>query len=340
MGRDPDAWSAICRHWMGETPLVVLPHESVGLSGAPVFAVTAAADSFILKPFGERTPRRHADWVHGLMRHCRAAGVTEVPTVICRDDGTSILEKDGCLWELVERVPGRAVPRPTAAQLAAAARVLARIHRAAASLPGDGPRRGRSPGMDRRVSQARRLLSRPWTCSDAGCDLAAVADRMHRASAIVSGGQAVGIARAAAVEPPPLMLQPVLRDVWYEHVLFVGDRVAGVVDWHAAGIDTPATDIARLVGSWPLDAWARETFIAAYETERPLTAEERDVIPFLQAAGVVCAVDHWFRWMLEEGRTFADMPRVLARLDGLIAALPGALADLAAVGGDARPKLD
>lgn len=340
MSRDPDALAAICRHWMAAAPLAVVLHESGGLSGAPVFAVTAAAGGFILKPFGATTSRAHADWVHRLMQHCRAAGAIEVPAVMCRDDGSSILETDGRLWELVERMPGRAVPRPTRPQVMAAARALGRIHAAAAALPGDPPRVERSPGMQRRVWQARRMLARPWTSIDTGLGPAAVVDRMHRAAAMVTGGRAIGIAHAAVVEPRPMMLQAVLRDVWYEHVLFDGDRVAGIVDWHAAGIDTPATDIARLAGSWALDGSMRESFMAAYEMERPLPASERDAVPFLHAAGVVCAIDNWFRWILEDAKTFADMPRVLARIDGLIATLPEALDDLARVAGDGRLKLD
>lgn len=44
-------------------------------------------------------------------------------------------------------------------------------------------------------------------------------------------------------------LQPCIRDIWHDHVLFDGDRVTGLIDFGAMQIDTPATDIARLVGS-------------------------------------------------------------------------------------------
>ena len=44
-------------------------------------------------------------------------------------------------------------------------------------------------------------------------------------------------------------VQPCLRDVWHDHVLFVGDAVSGIVDPAAARTDTVAADISRLVGS-------------------------------------------------------------------------------------------
>ena len=132
-----------------------------------------------------------------------------------------------------------------------------------------------------------------------------------------------------------------LRDVWADHVIFApgsAARVAGIVDLHAAGIDTPATDVARLAGSWrpprrphkvdPAAAWPEA--VAAYEAVRPLSAAERAVVPFLDAAGVICGLDNWFRWTLEEGRSFPDEAAALARIDRLLDRLPAAVGWLAA----------
>jgi|694.fasta_scaffold61802_2 Ser/Thr protein kinase RdoA (MazF antagonist) len=106
--------------------------------------------------------------------------------------------------------------------------------------------------------------------------------------------------------------------------------VAGIVDYHAAGIDTPATDLARLLGSWrrPPAAASPELWpeaLAAYEAVRPLTATERALVPWLHATGVVVGLDNWFRWTLEEGRRFAAPGHVLGRIDRLSSQLPGAL---------------
>ena len=69
-----------------------------------------------------------------------------------------------------------------------------------------------------------------------------------------------------------LNLQPCLRDIWHDHVLFTGDKVTGMIDFGAVDIDTPATDIARLVGSLVGDdAAGWQSGIAAYSDVRPLT---------------------------------------------------------------------
>jgi Ser/Thr protein kinase RdoA (MazF antagonist) len=43
-------------------------------------------------------------------------------------------------------------------------------------------------------------------------------------------------------------LQPCVRDLRRDHVLISGREVAGVVDFGAADVDTPAVDLARLFG--------------------------------------------------------------------------------------------
>jgi homoserine kinase type II len=140
----------------------------------------------------------------------------------------------------------------------------------------------------------------------------------------------------------------VFRDVWADHVFF--DRkqpalVTGFIDLHAAGVDTPATDIARLLGSWkspwPGDGgWATrwEPAIAAYENLRPLSAAERKAVPLFHASAVVLGLDNWFRWVLEEGRSF-PVAAALGRVDWLLNGLPEALQALSSAGVPAGASL-
>jgi hypothetical protein len=48
-------------------------------------------------------------------------------------------------------------------------------------------------------------------------------------------------------------------------------------------------------------------------------------VPWLHATGVIFGLDNWFRWTLEERRTFPDAGRVRERIDRLVAALGSAL---------------
>ncbi len=333
--------------WLGSEPVAISPLGGSGFSGAGVFVVQPASGArFVLKNFAPTTPLSHAAWVHELMRHLRACGVTTVPRVmpleaeggpaLDRASATLAADRSGTLWELIAWIPGAARATPGLVEVARALAELARLHQAAATLPGAPPRVEPSPGVARRIDQARRMQAAPWRRLEhtASCRPAAVLhERLLRAVEIFEthGGDRA-LARLTATAAIPVVTQPVLRDVWSDHVLFADDgSVAGFIDFHAAGRDTPATDLARLLGSWPPDdhrgpgpeRW--QEAIAAYEAVRPLAPEERTLIPWLHATGVICGLENWFRWLFIEGRTFADMRRVAERIDRLIQRLPTAL---------------
>ena len=240
---------------------------------------------------------------------------------------------------MIAFVEGSPVTRPTGEQAAAAMRVLARIH---GTVPGQ-PEAGDSSAIAQRVEAARRLLERPWhsllpaSRAGGGSRLErAVWERLPRAIDAIAGSRSqAALATIAGLQPRSVLRQWVLRDVWHDHVLYDPadpDRVAGIVDYHASGRDTPATDVARLLGSWidpgavSPDWWSRR--VAAYEAIRPLPEADRRIVPFLAATGVVFGLDHWCRWILEEGRQFGATAEVEQRLDRLVGALPIAVETL------------
>jgi Ser/Thr protein kinase RdoA (MazF antagonist) len=348
----PASITTVFRRWSAAAPVSVAPLGAAGFSGSQLFVVDLpdSPGRFLLKSFHAGASVEHARFVHGLVRHLRTEGIVEVPEVIPTVDGdTVVIDADGRLWELARFMPGVAVPCPAPAQAAAATTALARLHLAAASLPGSPPRSHVSPGVDRRIEHARRLLAQPWQARRAAWSQAAreampsgscmaVDARAGSAIEILSecGGEPF-LARVATLCPDSCMLQPVLRDVWCDHVLFADaahDDVTAIVDLHAAGVDTPATDLARLMGSWDdssgserqslPDRW--QVAMAAYDRVRPLSRQEAVLIPFLHATGIVLGLDNWFRWILEEHRDFPDARRMLARIDRLLAQLPGAIA--------------
>lgn len=348
----PAQLAALCRRWSPAAPVRVAPLGVQGFSGSPVFVVDFpdTPGQFVLKSFHAAASREHATFVHQLVRHVRDDGVTQVPEVMLTLDGdTVVTDAEGRLWELSRFMPGVAVPCPTPSQAAAAATALARLHLSAASLPGHLPRLHVSPGVERRIERSRQLLAQPWTARrDAWSRAArlwmpadvstALAARVAAAIEIFAASDGNPfLARVATLRPNGCLLQPVLRDVWCDHVLFADrahDAVTAIIDLHAAGIDTPATDLARLAGSWdPLPKDDRRPLIerwheavAAYHRVRPLSREEAALIPLLHATGVVFGIDNWFRWTCEQRREFPDTQKMLDRLDRLLAALPGAFA--------------
>ncbi len=333
----------LARRWFPTGPIAVAALTAEGFSGSPLYRVETIAGPHVLKAYAAGTPLPRTHFVHAVMRHLRASGISEVPLLrVLPDDGSLTGDDTGQVWEMQGLIAGESIAQPAPAQARSALALLARVHLAAARLPENPPDVGLSPGIARRIEQARGMLTRPWAelhhNSAASCesDLAhVISSSLARASAVLDETDAAAIVAAvAALDPGPLRRQTVLRDVWAPHVLFAhrdSDRTVGLVDYHAAGLDTPATDLARLLGSWAVEAgfsalasW--EPAIDAYEALRPLRESERQLVPFLAASGVVFGLDNWFRWIFEQGRRFPDSAAVAARIDALAAALPAALA--------------
>lgn len=350
---DDRAARSVVKAWWGELPCDLAPLPGSGFSGAAVWQVQTPTGRFVLKGLPAGMPPERAAWVHRLMLHLRAAGCGEVPAVVRTAAGATLApDQSGRMWELVAFAPGGPTSTPTPAQATAAMEALARVHLAAAALPRPTPDAG--PGLPRRLDRVRRLIGDPWrtrrprlTPPAASTDLASgMRERLDRAIATfaaVEGDRA--LAAFARWRPPTLPVQPVLRDVWADHVFFVHDRVTGFIDLHAAGCDTPATDLARLLGSWTspwpgTGGWATRwgPALAAYQGVRVLSAAERRVLPLLHASTVVLGLDNWFQWVLEEGRSF-PAPAALDRVDRLLLGLAEACRELAQTGTaiDAEP---
>lgn len=314
-------------------------------SGADVVRLDDAgvAGGIVLKSF-PAARRPHVAWVHGLMIHLRGAGCLEVPEVVRNRDGETIVaDCRGRIWEGVRFVPGLATAAPTAAQARAATLAAARLHVAAASWRAAVPTNAVPAAVTRRVDQARHMLAEPWQPrrGDGGGAVgelhAKMAARLERATMIARDLELDAVLRDVAARAElPTPVQAVVRDLWSGHVLYDVDdpgRVAGIVDYQAAAVDTAATDLARLLGSWRriagasvLDAW--RDAVDAYESIRPLTAGERDLVPWLDATATVFALDNWFRWVLAEGRRFEGPARIVERVDRLLDQLPDAAARL------------
>lgn len=108
------------------------------------------------------------------------------------------------------------------------------------------------------------------------------------------------------IQPKPVQLHFVLRDVWSDHILFTADQVTGIIDFGAARIDEPATDVSRLLGSLePLDASRWLMGWQAYHAVLPHVELER--VRVLDRAGTLLAAVQWLQWLVIEPRQF-DVP--------------------------------
>ena len=219
-------------------------------------------------------------YIHQLMDQARAAGLAFVPRIERTLDQSLHVELGERWWELAEWLPGRADFReqPNTARLEAACIALAQFHCAWEPHTSLG---GLCPAIQRRVD-ARRiwqdLRNTGWSPRAAAAEGDPVYPLIGRALPVLEHW--LGLVPGWLLPWTKLRwpLQPCLCDVWHEHLLFEGDRLAGLVDFGSIKLDHVAVDLARLLGSLVEDdeaGWRHG--LAAYRAIRPLSACEADL---------------------------------------------------------------
>jgi homoserine kinase type II len=299
-----------------------------GLSGAKFWRIVAPRGALFLRrwPVEHPTPERLV-FIHAVLQHAESRGMKILPVPIATTAGMTFVGHDGHLWELAPWLPGTAdfEESPRVEQLRAAMRALAEFHLAVADFP-----RLSAPGSAGGLPAVSHRLTRLHELQDGGIETLhrAITDTTwpelaplaRRLVAELPRVVPLAIARLASLTDVPLPLQPCIRDVWHDHVLFDGDTVTGLVDFGAVQFDTPATDVARLLGSLVGDdpiGW--RDGLAAYSTMRPLTDQESLAVFALDTAGTILAGCNWVRWIYVEGRRFECSSRVKSRLTNLAA---------------------
>jgi Ser/Thr protein kinase RdoA (MazF antagonist) len=212
---------------------------------------------------------------------------------------------------------------PTDRKLRAALATLARFHLLAETARGQAGSYGPPPGILERRRLMQRLLSGEaqqirQAVSENPSGLAGRAQTVLEQFAHVAPRGAAMLDRAIA----PVDLQPCIRDIWHDHILYTGDEVTGIIDFGALRTDCVSGDIARLLGSLVGDCaegWA--VGLDAYSRVRPLSRQECQLVETLDATNVILSGMNWLRWIYLENRRFEDISPIVVRLDLLIARL-------------------
>jgi Ser/Thr protein kinase RdoA (MazF antagonist) len=235
--------------------------------------------------------------------------------------GATYVEEGEHLWELTHWLPGTADyhANPNRARLTAAMRVLARFHDLAkrykwrtAPAPSIEDRQRRIKGMRAKgLSVIEQSLGTPL-----GNEIDDRAARLLTVAGKALQRQSLAEALAAA---PQLVLQPAIRDVHHEHVLFTGDEVTGLIDFGALRIDTPLVDVARLVGSLVGDDQESRRFaLDAYSELRPLSEADCRLIDVLDESGLVLGALNWLIWLYGERRDMGPVGPIVERIEHIL----------------------
>ena len=244
-----------------------------------------------------------------MLAHAAGNGIDFVPVPVTSDSAATSVAYDNSLWELAPWMPGVAAERGSLEKLLVAVKALARFHQATADFPmaefpTAGEPRGRSPAIAHRRQQLEQAIATDWRelAGRAARESSNPTTRQLLETLSVLLPPALHEARERLIEigEPEVPLQPIIRDARREHFLFTGEgagaAVSGLVDFGAMTIDTPAVDLARLLGEWAggdRRMWRAATEV--YDAKRP----SMRLLEALDASGVALSAANWITWIAE-----------------------------------------
>ncbi len=303
-----------------------------GFSGARFWRIETAQGRLCLRrwPAEHPTPDR-LRFIHAVLQHAVANRFDRLPVPVRTADGNTFTELAGALWQLEPWMPGTASSAfgPAPRKIRAAMTTLAEFHQATVSFPAPPTSSVVSPGIQMRRRRLRSLLGGHASQIEARIaagggwpEVRRQATELLRLFRLAATAGAERLEAAAGVR---VRLQPCLRDIWSQHVLFVGHRVTALIDFGALRYESVAADVARLLGSLALDdsrGW-REG-LQAYETVRPLSVDEKRLLAAFDQSTVLLAGMNWIEWIFWEKRQFEDPAAVQQRLEQILTRLAAA----------------
>jgi homoserine kinase type II len=241
----------------------------------------------------------------------RNAGLSFVPRIFEFNNQKTVIRHDNANWDIAEWMPGKADFHSNSKieRLIDACEALKQLHY---SWSSESAMRFQFITQGQSINVAYRILmlSNPLfyslknTINDP--TWRSVTDHIERAR--------VPVLRRLEAWQKPMPLQWCIRDIWHDHILFDGDRVTGIIDYGTVRIDTPATDVARMLGDLVGDRRDLWELGASQFPDYP-----RDLILALDLAGTLGSAIHWLRQWSEHGslptRGMERLMRILRRLE-------------------------
>ena len=305
---------------------------SGGFSGAGVFKAETATAGYCLRrwPVGPTSAARVLA-IHQLLTLAKGRGVTTVPVPLKSDSGATLAEVDGEFWQLEPWMPGDSdfLAKPNDERLKSAMTQLARFHNTVRDwVPTDGVEQWFQPASNKTcqtiVNRIRMIDSYVSSIADFEKALARESDTRFRDAgvriALLFRSAHSGVKRElSGVEGLSVPLQPCIRDLWHDHLLFQGDELSGIVDFGAMATDSVTCDLSRLLGSLFGDdsaAWQRG--IGHYESVRTLTEVEHRLLRPLDQSSVLLSGMTWLKRRYVLRNTPTDLSRVCDRMESII----------------------
>ena len=253
-------------------PLQHLKACAGGIENTNYFADTDGGD-YVLTLF-ERLSFEQLPFYLQLMKHLAERAIP-VPNPAPDKNGHILHRLKGKPAAVVNKLRGASELVPTLAHCANVGQTLARMHLA---------------GQDFNLSQPN-LRGLPWW----NATLPAVLPHVSAGQrSLLLSELAFQNHIAATSAYKALPTGTVHGDLFRDNVMFEGDVLTGFFDFYFAGCDTFLFDIGVCLNDWCVDlptgqheAARAEAFLTAYQAVRPLTAQERALLPAMARAGAL-----------------------------------------------------
>ncbi|MCA9071349.1 MAG: phosphotransferase, partial [Planctomycetaceae bacterium] len=305
------------------------PDTAEGFSGASIYRLETDAGVFCLRgwPAGG-LPKVRILGLHCLLKHVFAAGVAQVAVPVPALNGETLVTCNNQNWQLEPWMPGQADfwKSPSDQRLKNAMACLASFHRATRDYIDPSSARtwfnchqqAVSPAIVERLGYLRDWQSEKLQHLDCRLPLVEYSELRELGSELAFLFRRIADLVGKQLELLSRLrfpLQPCLRDVWHDHLLFTGDQVTGLIDASACRYENIATDLSRLLGSLIADdrnAW--ELALREYETYRRLTDNERSLVQALDQSGVLLSGMAWLDRLILKNEQVAHFSKVMDRL--------------------------
>lgn len=243
-----------------------------------------------------------------------------MPAITKNRHGGSFTSDGRRLWEVTQWMPGAAdyLAAPSSIRLQAALRALATLHRAWQESPQPPTRTGLSPTLIERSQKLEHCLQQLPAWTRLPLDESPQRGLAQRTLQHLAACGPQLLPQLTSSRDHPVTLHFVLRDVWSDHVLFTDDRVTGIIDFGAARVDEPATDVARLLGS--LEPFDQRNWLIGWETYRAVNPHvELERVRLLDRVGTLLSALQWLQWLVLQPRSFnAPSNQLVERWQGLL----------------------
>ncbi|MGH6827427.1 MAG: homoserine kinase [Rhizomicrobium sp.] len=249
----------------GIGPALVFKGIAEGVENSNFYLKTERG-AFILTLYEKRVRQEDLPFFLSLMEHLAARGVS-CPQPVRDAHGAQSFSLKGRRGAIFTFLNGVSLRKPDAPHCAAAGLALAELHRA---------------GRDFTLVRVNALGPQGWR--DLADATLAEADGVERGLAALISETLPTLERHWPRDLPQGVIH---ADLFPDNVLFLQEKVSGLIDFYFACNDMYAYDLAVTLNSWCFEPDGSynltkgRALIAAYEMRRPLLAQEHAALPLL-----------------------------------------------------------